>query len=77
MQGVGEATVADGEGSGAQRLRRDLAAVEAGAGDAVIAVAATEEVAVELLEVEEGHQVGDVAVLQLVHRRSPPPLATS
>ena len=79
VQRVREAVVGNGEAGGPQRLRCHLAAVEADARVTVVPVATAEQVAVELLEVEERGEVGDVAVVQLGlgHGPEPATLASS
>ena len=63
VQRVDAPVVGDGQAGGARSLRCDLAAEQARAADVVDRVHAPEDVAVELFEVEEVEQLGDVAGL--------------
>ena len=65
MQRVEAPVVGHGEAGRARGLRRDLAAEEARAPDVVVRVLPTEDVAVELLDVEHLQELLDVARLGL------------
>ena len=60
MQRVDAAVVGHGEARRPRRLRRDLAAEEAGPADVAGGVEAPEDVAVELLEIEDGQELRDI-----------------
>ena len=63
VQRVDAAVVGHGEARGPGRLRRDLTAEQPRPADVAGRVHAAEDVAVELLEVEHGQELGDVARL--------------
>ncbi len=64
MQRMDAPVVGDGEAGGPCRLRRNLTAEQAGSALVAARVEAAEDVAVELLEVEDPQELGDVARLR-------------